>query len=159
MEREEFASWSGFFDGEGHIELDYRNPTRSNPYGAYVFQVWINQWTKTPEVLFGELLNSFGGSLIISSKGSPYNFRWFISGKNARQFLEALLPYLRKKKRVAKLGIELQRRMQAYRNKRGSRRLPKSEIYARDEIIKQYNSLIEGNSPRRILKLGQYKLL
>ncbi len=152
MKRDTLAYWAGFFDGEGHIELDYRNP-----YGSYVFQVWIDQWTKTPDALFGELLDNFGGRLILQ-RNSPNNFRWFISGENGKQFLEALFPYLRRKKRLAKLGIEMQRRMQ--RGHGGKRvRLQESEILTRDDILVEYFSLIEGNKPKRTLKLGQYILL
>ena len=144
--------WAGFFDGEGHIELDYRNPTYSSRYGAYIFEVTIDQWTKEPYVFFAELLENFGGS-IIKQKKSPNNFRWFIAGKKGRQFLEALLPDLRKKRRLAELAIEFQKRLY-----KGCR-LQEAEIHARDVIIEEYFTLIERTKPKRILKLGRHTLL
>ena len=68
------------------------------------------------------------------------------------------MPYLRKKKRPAELGIEMQKGMQSgHGGKRGP--LQESEILARDAILKEYFTLIEGTKPRRTLKLGQYILL
>lgn len=152
------AYWAGFFDGEGHIELAHTNPTGSKPYGQYTFQLWIDQWTNSPQLVFSELLGTFGGR-VIAHKPAANKFRWYISGPNGRSFLEALLPYLRKKKEAAKLGIELQKRMQLNRGARRSARLDEAEIYARDEILKKYYALFEGNRPKRIRKLGQRLLI
>ena len=157
MKREELAYWAGFFDGEGHVELAFTNPKPYSRHGRYMFQIWINQWTKTPKVLFDELSKTFGGVPKLQKK-TPNNFRWQIGGANGRQFLEALLPYLRKKKRQAELGIEMQRRMQSgHGGARGP--LQESEILARDAILLESFSLFEGNKPTRKPNLGQYHLL
>lgn len=158
MRKEELAYWAGFLDGEGHIELAHTNPATYSPHGRYMFQVWIDQWTDSPDVLFAELLHNFGGR-VIAHKKVGNSFRWYISGKNGRQFLEALLPYLRDKRRVAELGIALQKRMDTYRSKKGTHRLPESEILARDAILKEYFSLVKGNKPKRIRKLGRRMLV
>ena len=159
MKKEKLAYWAGFFDGEGHVELAFTNPIPSSRRGRYMFQIWITQWTKTPYILFAELLENFGGKITKSQKNVTNIFKWHIAGPNGRQSLEALLPYLRKKKRQAELGIEMQRRMDFYRNERRGRPLPESEILDRDAILKEYSSLIEGNRPKRKLNLGQYHLL
>ena len=158
MKTTKLAYWAGFFDGEGHVELAFTNPKPYSRRGRYMFGVWINQWTKTPDILFAELVGSFSGRPK-PQKNSPNNFRWQIAGANGRQFLEALLPYLRKKKRQAELGIEMQRRMHFYRNERRGRPLPESEILARDAILLESFSLFEGNKPKRKPNLGQYHLL
>ena len=157
MGREKLIYWAGFFDGEGHIELAYTNPKPYSPHGRYMLGVWINQWTKTPYVLFAELLDSFSGSPKLQ-KNAPNNFRWQIAGPNGRQFLEALLPYLRKKKRQAELGIAMQKRFHSGHGGKRSR-LQESEILARDAILLEFLSLFEGNKPKRKPNLGQYSLL
>ena len=158
MDKEKLAYWAGFFDGEGHVELAFTNRKPYSRRGRYMFGVWINQWTKAPDVLFDELSKNFGGVPKLQKK-TPNNVRWQIAGPNGRQFLEALLPYLRKKKRQAQLGIEMQRRMDFYRNERRGRPLPESEILDRDAILLEYFSLFEGNKPKRKPNLGQYHLL
>ncbi len=152
MKNDKLIYWAGFFDGQGHVELAYTNPTHANPRGKYAFQVWINQWSKAPNEFFGELTANFGGRVIPSDKSSrPYNARWYASGTSARSFLESILSYLRKRKREAELGVDLQRRMAKNRGKP----LTESEIKARDAILEEYFSLILGNNPsRRMRKLG-----
>ncbi len=157
MRPEELAYWAGFFDGEGHIELAHTNPSGYNRYGRYMFQVWLDQWTDSPDIYFSQLLDNFGGR-VIAHKEVGNVYRWYISGENGRRFLEALLPYLRDKKRAAELGIELQKRMQLGRGGRRTQ-LEESEVLARDTILKEYFSLIKGNKPKRIRKLGRRTLV
>lgn len=157
MRPEELAYWAGFFDGEGHVELAHTNPSRYNRYGKYMFQVWLDQWTDSPDVYFSQLLDTFGGR-VIAHKGVGNVYRWYIGGEDGRRFLETLLPYLRDKKRTAELGIELQKRMQPGRGGRRTQ-LEESEVLARDTILKEYFSLIKGNKPKRIRKLGRRMLV
>lgn len=150
MEKETNIYWAGFFDGQGHIELGYRKPTNSSPYGAYIFQIWIDQWTKNPSEFYADLLEAFGGKLIPHKKSSG-SIRWFISGEKGRGFLEALLPYLRGNKRAAELGIALHKRMRT-----NGTLLDEAECQARDIILEEYYSLMQDNEPKkRIRRFGQ----
>lgn len=152
MEKEKSIYWAGFFDGQGHIELGYRKPTYSSPYGAYIFQIWIDQWTKYPLEFYADLLDAFGGKLIQHQKSSD-SVRWFISGERGREFLEALLPYLRSNRRAAELGIALHKRMHT-----DGTRLNENECQARDIILEEYYSLMEDIEPKkRTRSFGQQK--
>ncbi len=155
MDNKSLSYWAGFFDGEGHIELAYRLSTSHSylGHGAYKFQVWIDQRLKNPEHFFAGLLNNFGGH-IVSHRKWPGSFRWHISGKAGRQFLEAIMPYLRIKKRLAELGIAFQKSMQETRDNKLIN-VPKSEIIKRDNILREYFSLYRGTKSKRILRLGQ----
>lgn len=150
METDKLIYWAGFFDGQGHVELAYVKPTTARPRGRYSFQLWINKWARDPHTLFADLTSNFGGRVIPSDGSLPYNTRWYISGSTGRHFLESILPYLRVKKRVAELGIELQKRME----RNGNKVLTATEIETRDRILEEYFSLIPGNKPSRIKKLG-----
>jgi len=154
MDTVELAYWAGFFDGEGHIELAYTSPTYANPRGRYAFQVWLDQWTETPDEFFAPLLDKFGGR-VIPHKKNPNCYRWYISGENGRRFLESILPYLRKKKRVAELGIEYQSMMQKGRGGKRTR-LEETDIRARDIILREYYRLTEVTQPKRKRKLGRH---
>ncbi len=151
MEKGKSIYWAGFFDGQGHIELGYRKPTYANRYGAYIFQIWIDQWTKNPLDFYADLIKTFGGKLIKHKKRSD-SVRWYISGEKARSFLEALLPYLRGNKRAAELGIALHKRMHT-----NGTLLDEAECQARDMILEEYYSLVQDSEPKkRIRSFGQH---
>ena len=152
LDKEKLSYWAAFLDGEGHIKLDYRKVSKRSPRGGYVFQVYINQWTEEPDVFFGELKETFGGR-VIAIRGTASSYRWYIGGDGGRRFLEAVVPYLRAKKRQAELGIGLQLLMRGRRGGPG-RALEKEEILARDEMLKENYGLIRGSRIRRERRLG-----
>lgn len=154
MDAVQLAYWAGFFDGEGHIELAYTSPTSANPRGRYMFQVWIDQWTETPDEFFEPLVNNFGGRLIAHKK-KPNSYRWYIGGENGKRFLETVLPYLRKEKRRAELAIQYQSMMQKGHGGKRSR-LQESEIRVRDAILREYYTLTQVTQPKRSRKLGRH---
>lgn len=155
MEQDRLGYWAGFFDGEGHIELTFTTSTLGAHYGhgRYLFQLWIDQRIENPKVFFAELLNNFGGSIIPHDKW-PGSFRWFISGEKGRRFLEAILPYLRIKRREAELAIDFQKSMQRTIDERLIR-LPAPEIELRDKILEEYYALFKGTKSKRTLKFGR----
>lgn len=156
MERDKLIYWAGFFDGEGHIELAFIISTPGAYYGSgghYYFQLWIDQRIEKPNEFFAELLDNFGGR-IIPHKKWPGSFRWYIGGQNGRQFLDAILPYLRVKRRTAELAIEFQKSKERTRE-RHLIRLPASEIELRDKILEEYFSLFRGTKSKRNRKFGR----
>lgn len=155
MEKDSLNYWAGFFDGEGHIELAYRLSTAHSylGHGTYKFQLWADQRLKNPDHFFAELINNFGGN-VIPHKDWPGSFRWYISGKQGREFLEAILPYLRVQKRLAELGIAFHNSMQETRDNKLIN-VPRSEIIKRDNILLEYSSLYRGTKSKRVLRLGQ----
>lgn len=147
--------WAGFFDGEGHVELSYI-PYKRYLYGRYLFQVWIDQRTKDPSELFGEIISNFGGDTF-EHKEYPGSYRWYASGLNGRRFLEAIVPFLRLKKRQAELGIELQKHMQ-YCKELKVGILSKVERLERDKILAEYYDSINSSNRRRKRKFAlQYE--
>jgi len=74
-------------------------------------------------------------------RGDGTAYRWFITGSAAKMFLEAILPYLKLKKEIAELGIELQTCIEDWKYFLGSKRLSTEEIVKRDTLITKYREL------------------
>lgn len=152
MDRDKIIYWAGFFDGEGHIEISYQNPTYANPYGRYSFEVFITQVAKNPNNFFADLLE-IGGGVNKNNKSNPNwdpnNYHWRVSGERARSFLEVILPYLRGKKRAAELAIELSQRLSNFRLSRISRDEIIEETRKRDAILRQFYDLPKRYKSKR----------
>jgi len=135
---------AGFFDGEGNIQLYLSAPTYSNRHGQYSLRVYI---VNTGIVNAGhsilEQFSSFGGAIFETPKTSRWKmaYRWYITGSDAKRFLEAILPYLKLKKEIARLGIELQTCIEDWKHSYGSKRLSAQEIAKRDTLIAKFREL------------------
>ena len=92
--------WAGLFDGEGSIVIGKRRPgAGSGAYPSYRLQVVLV--SKYKEHL-RRLASTFGGTTGLKVDAGY----WQIGASNARDFLVAVLPYLREKKLEAKLAIQ-----------------------------------------------------
>jgi hypothetical protein len=100
------AYFAGLFDGEGCINVTEVKPRpgRCSP----TFQT-LAQVSMTDRRSLDLLMDSFGGSIrLASKKGARPIWIWRVYHKTAKQFLEAILPYLVVKKLQAELLIELE---------------------------------------------------
>lgn len=156
MKKDSIIYWAGFFDGEGHIELHYIPSLLQNlQYGRghYQFQIWLDQRLNDPEEYFAELLTHFGGG-IIHHYHRPGSYRWYNGSIRGRNFLEAILPYIRIQKRLGELAIEFQKSMQRTIDDR-LLSVPDSEIEIRDKILEEYGLLFKGTKSKRVMRLGR----
>ncbi len=105
----ELAYFAGLFDGEGCVNIVEVKPKpgRHSP----TFQT-LAQVSMTDRRSLDLLIGSFGGRIRLSTKeGSRPIWVWRAYHKNAKKFLEDVLPYLVVKKHQAELLIELEERV------------------------------------------------
>lgn len=130
---------AGFFDGEGNIHLRHSSPTRINIKGQYELVVNIVQTNK-------EILNSFlifGGHIYKNYKvkeSHSDSYTWRITGIKSKQFLLALLPYLRIKRDVVIVALDFIKTLLPGGS--GKNRVLSPElIKKREELIFQFRKL------------------
>jgi hypothetical protein len=93
---------AGFFDGEGCVVISKSHGKESRT-PRYALVVVVSQKGIVP---LGDLCNMTGvGKIYISNKAANAH-SWTISNSHAKEFLAAILPYLRVKKQQAALAIE-----------------------------------------------------
>ena len=98
----DMAYAAGFFDGEGTIDIRYRQTHR----GAYErFELRIQVAQIDVEVL--TYLQSLWGGIVDQYGGTKCS-RWILVASHAAQFLSDVLPYLRVKRSQAFVAIEFQ---------------------------------------------------
>ena len=107
LDSNELSYIAGIIDGEGSIGINKiinYNGTKT-PYYRLLVQVdmvdgCIPQW----------LYESFGGSILARKRKEPRRAitQWQIANKQATEFLQAILPYLRIKKPQAEIAIIFQ---------------------------------------------------
>lgn len=91
------AYLAGIIDGEGHIGLtDRKSEGREN---GTKLTIEVQMCDREPIDLLHE---TFGGSLIFRERKAPHRgyWRWRVTHKAARECYEALLPYLRLKRKI-----------------------------------------------------------
>ncbi len=105
-------SWAaGFFDGEGYVNIQRRHQKyKGKSYRGHYLRVGINH--VAPEPLL-EMQRLFGGTIKKQSEHSivgnrKARHRWVTSSYNAQKALIKMLPYMKNKNKVAKLGIDFQ---------------------------------------------------
>lgn len=106
MKETDIAYFAGFFDGEGCTNYYVRKATNGKEY--FILTVRIFNTNKEPLLKCKEV---FGYGSI--STHNRYNkpkyqtcYNWNCSGKNAKHFLETVLPYLTVKKEHVKILLE-----------------------------------------------------
>jgi len=93
----------GFFDGEGCISIAkcgcYKNGTHK-----YHVEIQVSNTVRKPILMYQKL---FGGSIYVS-KHPPYKdcFKWTVTNKKAKYFLEEMIPYLCIKKDEAEIALK-----------------------------------------------------
>jgi len=141
---------AGLFDGEGWVTI-----TRHKPYTqygqksiVYTSRVSIEM---TDTQLLEDLHNQFGGSLSKRKKARATNRKithiWYLHGKNARDFLIMILPFLRTKKEQAKIFIEYINHTSEYRN----------ENPCRSKVISQDSLGFREDCVQRIRKINGFQ--
>ncbi len=101
MEETDKAYFAGLVDGEGCITVS------KGKYDNRVLAVVIVMCDKEPIEL---LHQSFGGCLFYVEKKNPKwknSWHWSVKSQKAKPFLEAVLPYLRVKRKQALAALEL----------------------------------------------------
>lgn len=101
MKKVDYAYLAGFLDGEGYIGID-SNPSRYT-YRVHVevtnTERWILEWYKL----------AFGGFIVCQKDSDSKHkdcYRWHGYGRNAKEILETLLPYLKLKKWQSELALQ-----------------------------------------------------
>jgi hypothetical protein len=109
MNEETKAYWAGLFDGEGWIRVEVKEGVRS---GTGVLIVGLGS---TLLSIPSQMQNAFGGyvtSARISSKLSKKESSdWRATNEAALNFLRAIYPYMRVKKRQAALAFKFRKIM------------------------------------------------
>lgn len=120
---------SGFFDGEGHIQI--RNHSKR---GSYMLSITAVQATPYPLTMFVEL---FGGT--VSKRFTEYRatrralFTWQSSSKQAEEALRRMMPYLVVKKDEAEVALRFRA---TFRPQYGERSKNSPEVEAaREEMM------------------------
>ena len=117
MNKTILAYAAGFFDGEGTIGINAQKPNEKNGRTLTMYSLKIDIRNTNKEVLVWFKKN-FNGNIkyysIEQLRGSTYNsgkpqWRWNISSNQAKDFLEAILPYLIVKRKQAELAITFQK--------------------------------------------------
>jgi hypothetical protein len=101
-----FAAWAaGFFDGEGCVSSGTATDRKGRHRAR--FQVIVSQAVEAP---LAELCDRYGGTVRLVPARNPVHkdqWRWQITGLAAADFLRDILPYLRVKREVTELGLQL----------------------------------------------------
>ena len=113
--REDLAWAAGFFDGEGSVSIK-RLPwptTRPSLRASSIYGLRIILGNRNSEPVFW-LKDHFGGSVHVRHFSNPKHapaFVWVAASRVAASFLSQILPYLKVKSEIARLGLELQESM------------------------------------------------
>lgn len=97
---------AGFFDGEGCISTGRHRPTSQRETGQSYIRVKVSVSQRFPQILL-YIRDYFGFGEVYEVKDGT---QWRYSCSSSQQtmsFLQALLPYLKVKRRQAELGIQL----------------------------------------------------
>lgn len=139
---------AGFFDGEGCVTILKAPPSGKSRTAVYSLTVIISQNGDIPIV---ELVELTGVGSIHEHTQSPGAYNWQIRSKEARDFLVAILPYLKSKKEQAEIAIEYQNK-QTHKNSTGrGYTVPQNLIDEKEAYYLQLQNLkgISGKLGRR----------
>jgi hypothetical protein len=109
------AYTAGLLDGEGTIGI---NRTQAD---TYAIRVAVGMTDVAASIISG-LQRSYGGRVNPMKPGGENHrpkLRWAVEGESAARVLEAVLPYLILKRGQAVLALELQERLQVWREESG----------------------------------------
>lgn len=110
MQSEALAYTAGFFDGEGTIVIDTKNPSLKWKRKSPSHSVRVSL-TNTDAQSVCDLLTLFGGHVSKVAKQAEHHkqaWRWKISSRKATAFLALVEPYLVIKQEQAKVALEFQ---------------------------------------------------
>lgn len=135
----DLAYAAGILDGEGTFvisEVKSRSHRqRKNP--QHVMSVAVSMTDPEIPVMLQDL---FGGNLgTYAYNGYRPQTRWSISGERAAKVCDALIPYLRLKRRQAELAVRFQRGRKI--TPRGGVEIPPDELAARRTAMNEMRAL------------------
>lgn len=140
----DIAYTAGLLDGEGSISLAIHHGKVSKNGLPNRAPLLLIQLTSTDQEVITWLYETWGvGSVIVGYRPKRPNHRtayaWRVSGGNAAKILEAILPFLRIKRRQAELGIQSRSAPLVIGKKLGEEEM-RRRLAIRDEMIQLNNS-------------------
>jgi hypothetical protein len=115
MEEIDLAYMAGIMDGEGCIHIGCNHHPTSGLVKPYY---WLESMIGMTDRYICDLFHTrFGGTVRNTEKATEKwraKWMWRISGKQAAEMLNSLLPYLRLKHKQAELALEFQKRRQRW---------------------------------------------
>jgi len=114
---------AGLFDGEGSVSIGCSRQGRTN--WAFIPQVSVGNNFK---LILETLKEEFGGYLCPVGNGRCW--AWHLPGKQAKDFLLAILPALIIKRKQAEVLVDFIEAQQQYRERADFRRPPKKAVRA-----------------------------
>lgn len=111
MKKIDLAYTAGIIDGEGSIGIYTDNLKRKHP--CYCLQVGV---TSADEWLPMWLKFAFGGYVYKMETPPQHKTKWYwtVRARQAKNFIELVLPYLRLKREQAEIAIKFQSRKRHY---------------------------------------------
>lgn len=99
------AYFAGIVDGEGSIGIELLSPCKGRKKDYYVCRLTV---INTDEQLMKDLVLTFKGSYDQRKliEGRKPCFRWHVFGKNLKNALQELYPFLRMKQQQARLVLK-----------------------------------------------------
>lgn len=110
MNKVELSYWAGLFDGEGCISIRHNRPTETSKHRSDLYSM-ITKVTMCDGSLIRSMSMAFGVGHIgfqrrYIDKGTHRPaWSWTSMSKDAEAVIRALLPYLRSKKKEAKIAL------------------------------------------------------
>ncbi len=113
-EKTSIAYLAGLFDGEGSINIFKQAKKEDRVYPRYFLEISI---INTHKGVLQWVLENFGGRLSIEQEPKRHHrtWRWRASSNEAYHVLLAMFPYLLVKKEQARVAIEFQERLLAFK--------------------------------------------
>jgi hypothetical protein len=135
----DFLVWTaGFFDGEGCISLQRRRRD-----GNVYHRLRINASQNDPEALY-RLRAVWGGSVSLYEEKRAA--QWTLAETRAREFLEAVAPYLIVKRREAEVAL---RYVRECARPPGTKNLSRLEVALREQLCDEMMALKDLRRRRR----------
>lgn len=131
VDEKDLAWAAGFFDGEGYVTIGKRRRYAKNGkvYENTSLRCGINHVAPQPVY---EMQRILGGNIELGHKvvgNRKPRCRWICVDMQAASALEKLLPYLRNKQEVAKLGLEYRSTIQMHKKK-----VPEEVVNLRNQL-------------------------
>jgi hypothetical protein len=138
------AYYAGIMDSDGHIGVNHVNKKLKRPGVAAVISI-----TNRHRGILEEVQSSYGGG--VHKRCSPsinknwtQTYNWYCKGSTALEFLKAIYPHLRIKRRQAELAMEVL----SLTANRETFRIGEDERNRRDAICAEMKVLNSFNKPK-----------
>jgi len=134
---------AGWMDGEGSIYISKIKNVRS---GNYLYVLGVSTSNTDKEIIdwFEKEFGAYRTALGYKIRKHPNHqlaYQWFSSSKTACEFLKILVPYLKIKKKQAKLAIAFQEKKSKAKMERKGQKLTEKEYKWRDKCYQEMQKL------------------